>query len=418
MIVNLEGESQARDVEMTHWAMPERIARINGSVVLSNEGMSAKDMQMRIGPAAAVADWTFLFDKADKDGGAGHREYQYAIEADDMDLTPWYGPWRSRPENFINLASPAAPGDPARLKSRFVIRMHVKNAKIRQFDFDSHDAEFVFENWSGATDAIRFPSLAVRGYGGEAEAVGVLSLPDEGPMEWSFDIRARNIDVNRLTESVFGKPSPLEGRLDTQMRIQGLDNDPARIRGEGHMAVRQPELFGPSLLSKIQDLTMLSILADAAFPVLEGDFAIRNGWVESKTPFSMGSQVVALSAQGKVWFDTRLDLDVYAELLGIINAIPGVSPIKRFIERNLIRFRVAGPAGDPSITPIPVGADVGRAFRFFGGQENREAAPAAATGGGPAVANPPALDQERKDSAPPAAAAFSEPRTKAGRQKP
>jgi hypothetical protein len=349
---DLDGSFQLQNAEISFAMLPVRLTEANGALHLTNNGVHYQGAKLKAGGYPAVASGEYLFSHE------GHREFRFDMKADDADLTPWYGPWPKRPK-------PGAPRSSSSARQpylRAVIKgdVHAGQSKLRQFNFRSHSGSVFFEQWDNADNRLRLDNIAIEAYQGTAKAHGRFRFAQGRKPSWDFDIEAAGMEIQELLSDLNRRPIDSSGRLSGKVKLAGVGGDPKSVTGEGKLMVRDARLSGPGLFAEIRKMLGIESWTRAAAPEIEGDFIVKDGYVQSDN-VEMGSELAKLSATGKVWFNSHIDLVIAIRPLSILGDIPLVEYLSKFtdaVARSLLKFHASGPAGNPEVKPIPFSADI------------------------------------------------------------
>ena len=181
-------------------------------------------------------------------------------------------------------------------------------------------AERVSFDLAAQDDRLFFTNLRARAYTGSAwGAVQITNLvPGKIPL-FSGELHAREVDVDRLTEEMFGRrQEKLAGKLWLDLEISGpvASNVLDRMTGHGYLKIDDGYLFRiPVLLFLSEFLSRLDPrIGYATLADFKAHFRIHDGKIHTKDALLMGG-LFSIHARGRYYFDQRLDFIVRVQLL-------------------------------------------------------------------------------------------------------
>jgi len=143
--------------------------------------------------------------------------------------------------------------------------------------------------------------------------------------EWDLHAKLDAVDLGKAMGEIAGA-APLTGLASGTLAIKGEGNDWSQLRtnmtGDGQLAIADGALTTADLTSQIEQplikaLQPLGLQNVAPKPPsgkttlkdLTTRFAVKDGWLDMKTPLMVNTPFGSLSLGGKVGLDKRLDLD-------------------------------------------------------------------------------------------------------------
>jgi len=353
LVRSQDGRWTFKNAKFSHLSFPAPMDQMNVTLQLVDDGFRSGPVPMRIGgyPATVAMRFVFIED--------GHRAMNFDINANRMDLTPWYGKWRKLP--------PEARGKPAptnikpRLKSRMQISIQTGPAKIRQYSVNKHDADLTYENWYAGNKLLFLRQIVSEGYSGIVRTEGKMTFVRNGPVLWETFNQSQGIDLVQFVKDGFNNESFMGGRMDLTLSLKGQNLDKKLMEGSGEINVDDPNFRrGNPVVVEFVQLVRVFQLDEMVFPEAKGKFVVDDGFVQSDRA-TMGNNVIDIAARGRVGLDLYLDFEVFVRPLSGVQKIPLLGrPVGEVVDRvssSLLRFRIKGPANNASVNPLPVVTD-------------------------------------------------------------
>ncbi len=170
-----------------------------------------------------------------------------------------------------------------------------------------------------------------------------LSLP-----AYAAEVRFTGADLRRLIVERFHGQREFNGKVDGDMVVGGRGYQIESLVGDGHMHIRDADLYELSLLASL--LKMLTTGASNKTAFTEGDitFGLQGRHIELKQIDFLGD-VVNLYGHGTTDFDQNLALIFEASILPRDSSLPLVSSFVKQAKPKIVQMYVNGTLSEPKV---------------------------------------------------------------------
>jgi len=228
-----------------------------------------------------------------------------------------------------------------------------------------------FESWRAHPNTLDLTDLSVSCYDGAASG-SLRFVFERGALpQCSTAVQAMNINIQTFLSDLLQRDEKTVGRLDGIMRLKTNFIENSSYRGAGTAILHNTRLIGGPIFPRLGKLLRSTVLEDTTFTTARIGFRILDEtvWLDE---IKFDSPGVQLAGQGNVGFNLNLDGTLHIGMttpmldkVPILGRIP--DPIS-LVARQLVRFKVSGPLGDPKVDTIPVPATLDLWNRLFGGE--------------------------------------------------
>ncbi len=218
-----------------------------------------------------------------------------------------------------------------------------------------------------------FHEVVVQGYAqgtgriiGSGRVESFYWRPNQFP-KWQANVDVQSMPLETVLPAVFVAPSNIRGLANGHLTVEGVGDNPLSIRGGGSVYVNNMELGRTGVIQQLGQTTGRDLGGRLFETAQAATFQIGNGALSSRD-IVLQTNGLQLDMQGDYWFaanpargtqartiDGSLRLRLFKTVFGNLPIIGQVAELADEVTNAfLLAFRVAGPAANPRITPVPL----------------------------------------------------------------
>lgn len=163
-------------------------------------------------------------------------------------------------------------------------------------------------------------------YDGELNLLGNCKLDAPG-LPVSLDLNIFNLELNKLTNDLAGKATPLHGRLFALSKLNSPLKDIKKAEGKLWLNISGSNILQVPLLKGIAEVLRLPEMSSIEFKEAAGNFTIAQGALRTED-FKIAGDNLALHYKGFIDFDGNLSFDILPQFSqGFFSSSPSISNI-------------------------------------------------------------------------------------------
>ena len=202
--------------------------------------------------------------------------------------------------------------------------------------------------------------LTASGYSGFINVNFNANLTPDIPI-YLLKFNGSGINLAELKLDTGLKDKDMAGLLNINADLRGNFKDPASLKGEGFISIKDGKLWQLNLLKGLGEFFLLPDYEKVVFKEALGAFDIENKSVSTEN-LRLASDQLNLHCKGKLGFDGALDFTLYTEVnQNLINDSPDIRKFTTAILGNLsdaLTIKLSGTIQQPKYKVVPVATDL------------------------------------------------------------
>jgi hypothetical protein len=199
-----------------------------------------------------------------------------------------------------------------------------------------------------ATAQVQQPDRPLTGNVYDGALTGNAWVSFENLPSYRADLRVTGADLRRVIVERFRGQRQFNGKIDGDMTLSGLGSKVESLQGDGHVHLRDAELYELSILASL--LKMLRTGASDKTAFTEGDVAFRlQGRHVVLDQIDFLGDVVNLYGKGETDFDQNLALVFSASILPHDSRLPLVNSFVKQTNPKMVQMYVNGTLSEPQV---------------------------------------------------------------------
>jgi hypothetical protein len=337
---------ETRDATFAYVDMPQDVTDIDGTFIISNDGLMVKGAHSRWGKSPdCLVDGTVHIE-----GDIPTIRFQLRTPRAFVD--EWLVGWQSTPSSTTQTLQSLHRG------VRIFANIVAETASYKGLQGKNLVWNLTYKNAEGARQ-LDFEEIRFKGYGGTGVISGTLKMVP-APHRMDLNVAVKGMNVQELLSDYTGRKSSAAGDMTGEMTLHREAEGLELLAGRGHFTIEKSRFVRNVAFETLGRVLHTKMFDDITFTTVEGEFELERGAI-SFEELAFRNPMLEMTARGKVLLDGSADAYLYLVLLPeSLGKVPIVSDVVSFVEklgRRMIKFHLTGTINKPRISPIPVSID-------------------------------------------------------------
>lgn len=206
------------------------------------------------------------------------------------------------------------------------------------YDLKLDDMHFTLEQKNGLLNINDFTAKL---YSGNVNLQFLMHLAPQVPI-YESKISFSDIDLAKLKMDTKLKDKDIAGLLNFQLNLDGTAEDLETLQGQGKIFIKDGKLWELNLFKGLGELLFMPVYRKIVFREADISFIVKDKTIKISDSF-LGSDGLDLSAEGKIGFDSSLDLLLHTEINEtLLTESPDLRKFTSAIVGNLLAIKIGG----------------------------------------------------------------------------
>ncbi len=370
--IDAKATVDAKDCLYTHLDMPIPVRHITGRLFLGPDGLRTDGfVKTQWGSSAAgTTSGTILVVPMEPGTIAppgqstpdkSYVRIRYAGRFPMVNVDDWVKPWGRPDEPGAPAPKPLGPFE-FENRDRYERGLDVGGTVVadrvlyQDYEFLNASSRLRYRHFTGRPKLLEFPELKGQLYEGPFASDLALLFGRTDEVEWNWRMAVKDIVCERLLTVVQKKKATINGRLTSQLALQGRSNRRDSYRGVGSFNLADSSFMGNRFLGALGRFLKLDGIEQRSFTQANSVFAIQDSSI-AISRLNLKGALMDLVAEGTVSFERNLDLMVVYTLMNEWQKIPVLSVLPRtfeFVGGKVLKIQMSGLLDDPKIRTVPL----------------------------------------------------------------
>jgi hypothetical protein len=226
-----------------------------------------------------------------------------------VDLKDLPGLEKMKPAGLVRATQLSLKGDLKDLRN-CAIQAQLSSDGFSLYGYKAGPSELTYEQNSGH---VQVSQARFSLYDGILEASATMNLLEKDP-SYAGLLNIQGVRLEKIKLDTPAKDKEIAGSVNAQAHINGTRDDPARMNGEGKIAITEGKLWELNLFQGLGSVLFAKDFAKIVFSEGSCDFVIKDKSVATDN-LMLKSDITNLAGTVKIGFDSSIDASINVQVL-------------------------------------------------------------------------------------------------------